>query len=75
MTRAQAAEGDSPTIKPSWSFDSDRRIKCRFCDWTVLAWRTNAAGEAVSGFPALEAHIEDRHPDDYDAIYLHAEGT
>ena len=36
---------------------------------------TGSSRPQVSGFSALEDHIEDRHPDDYDAIYLHTECT
>lgn len=46
-----------------------RRIKCRYCDYSFLPFKTNKDGKVSSGMARLRNHIEDKHPDEYDAIY------
>ena len=38
-------------------------IKCRFCDFTVMKFRTRKDGKVTSGWPRLFAHVEENHPD------------
>lgn len=39
------------------------RIKCRFCSWSTLKWRTNKKGKRISGYKLLEEYVIMEHFD------------
>ena len=39
-----------------------RRIKCRYCTYTIPAFYRTRSGVPRSGFRLLAVHIEDAHP-------------
>lgn len=41
---------------------TDRRIKCRFCNWETLTFMTNHAGKRKNGFSLLQDHVVHDHP-------------
>jgi hypothetical protein len=40
-------------------------MKCRWCNFTVLKWRTLPDGKKISGWPALSRHVESEHEDEF----------
>lgn len=38
-----------------------RRLKCRYCDWTTLAWYTTKNGNSHSGMVRMVEHVRDSH--------------
>ena len=63
---------------PSGNDDQVRRIKCRFCDWSILPFRVLASGKTrgpSQAFVILRDHIEAEHPDEYDSIYSRRESV
>ena len=40
---------------------SDKRLKCRFCSYSVLKYRTRKDGIIVPGWGRLNYHIEIEH--------------
>ena len=50
------------------SASNPRRIKCRWCDYTVLPIRTTKAGKIVSGFSILHTHQWLKHPEELDVL-------
>jgi hypothetical protein len=38
-----------------------RKIRCRWCDFWVYAWKRNRSGVAISGFSRLERHVDKMH--------------
>ena len=47
----------------------ERRLICRFCDWSTPTWTRFKNGRNLSGFSRLKDHIEDKHPAAYLDIY------
>lgn len=45
-----------------------RRIRCRFCAYSVPAYYSTAEGEVRSGFARMAVHIDRAHPDRADEI-------
>lgn len=45
------------------------RLKCAFCPFSVAAYYTRQDGVRKSGWPRLEAHIEDEHPEEVDRMH------
>ena len=43
---------------------TDRRIKCRWCNYSVPPFYTTKAGKKGSGWVRLRHHQEDEHPDE-----------
>lgn len=43
-------------------------LKCRFCGFRTLKYRTRKDGVAVPGWGKLMSHIEFEHPEHADAI-------
>lgn len=44
-----------------------RRIKCRYCDFTLCAWYTNKqTGEKYSGMTRMMHHVQDNHTPTYE---------
>jgi hypothetical protein len=39
-----------------------KRLRCRFCSYSVLAFRVTKKGERKSGYGLLRAHVEGKHP-------------
>jgi len=39
-------------------------LKCRFCNYTILAWRTKG-GQHRSGWDLLHNHVATKHPEEY----------
>jgi hypothetical protein len=39
------------------------RLRCRYCDWSTLAWFTARNGHRHSGMNRLLDHVEDCHPE------------
>jgi hypothetical protein len=39
----------------------ERRVKCRWCDWSRPMYWTNRNGKARSGFDSLKQHVDDEH--------------
>jgi hypothetical protein len=44
-------------------------LYCRFCNYSVLKFRTTAQGRTVQGWATLKDHIELEHPADFERIY------
>lgn len=44
-------------------------LKCRFCNFSVLKFRTTAQGRVIQGWATLKAHIEHAHPVEAERIY------
>lgn len=49
-----------------------RMIRCRFCDWEVLALYKGTSGQWKSGFSKLDDHMEDNHFAEWEANKLAA---
>jgi hypothetical protein len=41
------------------------RLKCRYCDYTVMRWRAGKSGKPVSGMNVLLRHGEAEHLDEF----------
>lgn len=52
--------GDSSVTK------NTNRMKCRWCDYTVMKFRKTKSGETSSGWGKLQAHCWDSHIDEMD---------
>jgi len=48
---------------------STKILKCKFCDYTVLAWRTTN-GKHKSGWSLLQQHVMLKHPEEYEKVLL-----
>lgn len=44
------------------------RLKCRFCNFSVLKYRKGADGKNISGFSTLLRHVDDEHEAEWEAI-------
>lgn len=44
----------------------NHRLKCRYCNFTINAWRTNKRGERKSGMEELVRHVRDVHTPTYE---------
>lgn len=44
-------------------------LKCAFCTFSTLKWRTLKNGHRRLGFGAISRHIERCHPAEYELIY------
>jgi len=42
-----------------------RRIKCRYCDYTTLAWFKTKNGNRHSGMARMVEHVRDEHMPTY----------
>lgn len=47
---------------------TDRRIKCRWCKFSVPPFITTKSGKKISGFIRLRHHQEDEHPAERETI-------
>lgn len=47
---------------------SDEFLKCRFCGWKTLKYRTRKDGVRVPGWGRLMEHVEVDHPDQATAV-------
>ena len=43
-------------------------LKCRWCDWSRPAWRTNKNGSHRYNLDRLVDHVEDFHPDEFEKL-------
>ena len=50
-------------------------IKCRFCNWKTLEFRTNKKGQRKNGYPLLQEHFLMRHPEEYKNIIQRCDDT
>jgi len=44
------------------------KIKCKFCAWATLAWRTNKKGKRISGYERLVRHVDFQHPEQLEKV-------
>lgn len=49
-----------------------RYIKCRFCAWKTVAWRSTKKGKHRHGGRSLEAHVRHQHKNEYEKICVFA---
>jgi hypothetical protein len=47
---------------------TSERLKCRYCNWSCLKWRTNKSGKRISGWRKLQYHLLDAHDIEADLI-------
>lgn len=44
--------------------ESTRRLRCRFCDWSIPSFITKKDGSIASGMQKLIDHVHDQHEDE-----------
>jgi len=45
-----------------------RRLRCRFCSYSVLAFRLTKDGKRKSGYGSLRSHVVHEHPEEFEKI-------
>lgn len=43
-------------------------LKCRWCGYRVMKYRTSRDGKVITGWKALARHVEDRHADEHEKL-------
>lgn len=51
------------------------KITCRFCDYSVLRWKTAKSGKRINGIVSLTRHVENAHEDEYYKIIAYAQNN